>query len=157
MRLNDRFRLEEYVPKSVFEKHGERSVRFISTALIEADYQLLQDLEKHYGRDISCSINTWVFGGDRDYSGLRVEGEPYFRPHSMHSMGSGSDKIFTFKDTGARVDNKKVYQLIRDNEAKYYALGIRRMEDIRDASTWIHWDTCWTPDSFKNQIQIVRA
>jgi hypothetical protein len=52
MRLNDRFRLEEYVPKSVFEKHGERSVRFISTALIESDYQLLQDLEKHYGREI---------------------------------------------------------------------------------------------------------
>jgi len=157
MRLNDRFTLQEYVPKSVFDKHGERAVRFISTALIEADYQLLQDLEKHYGRQISCSINTWSFGGDRSYSGLRVPGEPYYKPHSMHSMGSGSDKIYSFKDTKERIETKKIYDFIIANQSKYYALGIRRMEDIRDASSWIHWDTCWTLESFKGRLQIVRA
>mgnify|MGYP003645619495 CR=1 FL=1 len=157
MKLNPRFSLEEYVPKSVFQEHGERAIRFISTALIEADYQLLQDLEKHYGREISCSINTWSFGGNRNYSGLRVQGEPYYREHSLHSMGSASDKIFTFKDTNVRVDNKAIYDFIIDNQAKYYALGIRRMEDIRDASTWLHWDCCYTTEAYSGKIQIVRA
>lgn len=157
MRLNDRFTIQEYVPKSVFNKHGDLSVRFISTALIEADYQLLIDLEKHFGRKISCQINTWSFGGDRNYCGLRVQGEPYFKPHSMHSMGSASDKLFTFKDTGERVSNQLIYDFIRNNESKYYALGIRRVEDIRDATSWIHWDTCWTPETYRGKIQIVRA
>ena len=157
MKLNPRFTIQEYVPQSVYEKYGDKSVRFISTALIKADYQLLKDLEKHYGREITCSINTWSFGGDRQYSGLRVEGEPYYRPLSLHSSGSASDKIFTFKDTGARVDNKKIYEFIIANEVKYYELGIRRMEDIRDASTWIHWDTCWTPNKYTKMIQIIRA
>ena len=61
MKLNPRFSLQEYVPKSVYEKHGDKAVRFISTALIAADYQLLQDLKAHYGREITCSINTWAF------------------------------------------------------------------------------------------------
>ena len=71
MKLNDRFKLQEYVPQSVYNEHGEKAIRFISTALINADFQLLQDLENHFARPISCSINTWAFGGNRNYSGLR--------------------------------------------------------------------------------------
>jgi len=158
MKLNERFTLQEYVPKSVYEKHGERAVRFISTTLIDADFQLLKDLEVYYGRPISCTINSWSYGGNRQYSGLRVEGEPYYRPHSLHSMGSASDKLFKFKDGDKEsIPTKDVYGFIIDNQEKYYAIGMRRMEDVRDASSWIHWDTCWTSDAFKNKIQIVRA
>jgi hypothetical protein len=155
MKLNDRFKLQEYVPKSVYDKHGEGAVRFISTALIEADHALLVDLEKHFNRPISCSINTWAFGGNRNYSGLRVEGEPYYKKHSLHSMGSASDKIFKFKDNDEVLATREVYAFIRQNEAKYYAMGIRRMEDIKDARTWVHWDTMWTPSAFDGTIQIV--
>jgi hypothetical protein len=157
MRLNDRFKLQEYVPKSVYNEHGDKSVRFISTALINADFQLLQDLEKHYDRPISCSINTWVFGGNRNYSGLRVKGEPYYSEYSMHSFGCASDKIFKFKDNDAPLTTSDVYSFIRLNEAKYYDMGIRRMEDIKDARTWIHWDTCFTTDAFDGTLQIVGA
>jgi len=45
MKLNERFSIEEYVPKSLFDKYGEKAVRFISTTIIEADLQLLKDLE----------------------------------------------------------------------------------------------------------------
>jgi len=157
MRLNDRFKLQEYVPQSVYNEHGDMSVRFISTALINADFQLLQDLEKHYDRPISCSINTWVFGGNRNYSGLRVKGEPYYSEYSMHSFGCASDKIFQFKDNDAPLTTSDVYSFIRLNEAKYYDMGIRRMEDIKDARTWIHWDTCFTTDAFDGTLQIVGA
>ena len=157
MRLNDRFKLQEYVPKSVYNEHGDKSVRFISTALINADFQLLQDLEKHYDRPISCSINTWVFGGNRNYSGLRVKGEPYYSEYSMHSFGCASDKIFKFKDNDAPLTTSDVYSFIRLNEAKYYDMGIRRMEDIKDVRTWIHWDTCFTTDAFDGTLQIVGA
>jgi hypothetical protein len=157
MRLNDRFKLQEYVPQSVYNEHGDMSVRFISTALINADFQLLQDLEKHYDRPISCSINTWVFGGNRNYSGLRVKGEPYYSEYSMHTFGCASDKIFQFKDNDAPLATADVYSFIRSNESKYYDMGIRRMEDIKDARTWIHWDTCFTTAAFEGTIQIVGA
>ena len=157
MVLNPRFKLQEYLPKSVFNEVGNKGIRYISTALINADYQLLIDLEKHFDRPISCSINTWAFGGNRNYSGLRVSGEPYYSQFSMHSFGCASDKIFKFKDNGEVLETQKVYSFIRQNEAKYYDLGIRRMEDIKDARTWIHWDTCFTSEAFENMIQIVGA
>ena len=154
--MSERFDIVEYVSKATYVEHGERSVRFISTALIEADTQLVIDLEKHFNRPISCTINNWKWGGPREYSGLRTPGTPYYKKWSMHSMGAASDKQFKFKDGDKEVlKTREVYGFIRQNEERYYRLGIRRMESIKDAPTWIHWDTCWTPEQMKNLIQIV--
>ncbi len=157
MRLNDRFILQEYVTPALYKKYGNRAIRFISSALIEADLALLQNLEKKYDRKISCSINDWNWKGQRSNSGYRDPSSPYYKELSLHSMGNASDKIFKFKDTKARVPNLQVYDHILENQEYYYNLGIRRMEHIKDAKTWIHWDTCFTGPDWVGRIQIVRA
>lgn len=157
MKLNDRFCLQEYVSRETYEQHGDKCVRWISDTLIRADRALITALELYFNRPVSCTINSWVFGGDRQFSGLRRKGEPYFREYSLHSSGQASDKQFKFKDTGEPIATREVYDFIREHQDEFYALGVRRMEDIRDAPTWIHWDCCHTSEAFTDTIQIVRA
>jgi len=163
MKLNPRFDIREYVPPQVWKEHGTNSVRFIDRALIDADYELLMDLEEHFGHSVKCHINTWHWGGTRKQCGLRVPGQLYYKPLSLHSTGRASDKIFFYGDdavaerAGKRIPNGLIYDFILENQATYWSLGIRRMESIRDAKTWIHWDTCWTPDEYQGKLQIVRA
>jgi len=158
MKVSDRFLLEEYVSKEVFEEYGHRAVRFISTALIEADTQLVIDLEAHFKRPISCTINNWKWGGQRNNSGLRMPGTTYYSKWSLHSMGSASDKQFKFKDGEKEVlRTREVYGFIKQNETRYYNMGIRRMENIKDATSWIHWDTMWTPSNKIGFITIVNG
>tara|TARA_R110001632_G_scaffold70752_2_gene164641 strand:- start:2721 stop:3200 length:480 start_codon:yes stop_codon:yes gene_type:complete len=156
-KLSDRFILEEYVSEQVFNQHGSKSARFICGTLVAASTQLILDLENKYGRSISCTINNWKWGGQRVASGLRMAGTPYYSLTSAHAWGKGDDKQFKFKD-GERetIPTKEVYEFILDNQSHYYSLGIRRIEHIKDAPTWIHWDTIMTPNPI-GEIRIVRA
>jgi hypothetical protein len=157
MRLTPRLLLEEYVSPRVFEQYGIRASRFICKTLLNATTQLVLDLEEEYGRPISVSINTWLWGGTRVASGLRMPGTPHYSITSAHAWGKGDDKQFKFKDGDKEVlPTKEVYEFIIKNEKKYYELGIRRMEDLRDAPTWIHWDVIWTSLE-EGKIQIVRT
>jgi len=156
--VSERFIVQEYVSPEVYEEHGDNAIRFIDRTLIDATTQLVLDLEEHYCRKVSCSINTWPFGGNRVASGLRMPGTKYFRITSAHAWGKGDDKQFKFKDGEKEtIPTVEVYQFILNNMERYYDLGIRRMEHIKDATSWIHWDTIWTAKGWRGKIQIVRA
>jgi len=156
-RLSEKFILEEYVSEQVFNKYGDKAARFICGTLVKASTQLVLDLEAHYEREISCTINNWKWGGPRIASGLRMIGTHYYSITSAHAWGKGDDKQFAFKDGKKEtLPTKDVYQFILDNQEHYYNLGIRRMEHIDDAPTWIHWDTIMTPNPI-GEIRIVRA
>lgn len=161
MKLNDRFQLQEYVPKSLYEKYGDKAVRWVSNTIIEADLQLVLDLEEHYGRVVSCTINDWLWNAKgSQYRGVRVEGEPNYSATSLHAHGMASDKLFYFKNEDGskeRIPHKEIYDFVRKHEARYYALGIRRIEDIRDATSWLHWDSMWTGSAFVDKLQVVRG
>ena len=97
MKLNDRFCIQEYVPKSLYEKYGNKSVRWMSNIIIEADLQLVLDLEEHFERKVSCTINDWKWNKKgSQYRGVRVPNEPYYRVTSLHAHGMASDKLFYF-------------------------------------------------------------
>jgi len=160
MKVNDRFDIREYVPKEVWDKHGSNSVRFVDQALMAADYELLLDLEEHLGCKLTCTINNWLWGGTRSQCGLRVPGQKLYRETSLHASGKASDKIYKYAsgpEAGKRVPHQLIYDFVLANQDTYWSLGIRRMEDIRDAKTWLHWDTCWTPEEFSGKLKVVRA
>lgn len=156
-KLTERFILPEYVSEKVYKQYGRKAKRFICKTLVNATTQLCIDLEEHYCRPVSCTINDWFWGGNFVASGLRMPGTPYYSITSAHAWGKGDDKKFKFKDGDKEtISTKEVYDFILANQEKYYDLGIRRIEDIRDAPTWIHWDTIMT-DNPKGEIRIVRA
>jgi hypothetical protein len=156
-KLSDRFVIQEYVSEQVYNKYGHRAKRFICKTLVSATTQLVIDLEAKYCRPVSCTINSWKWGGSRVASGLRMIGTHYYSITSAHAWGKGDDKQFAFKDGDKEtIPTVEVYDFILENQEKYYDLGIRRMEHIKDATSWIHWDTIWT-NYPEGRIQIVRA
>lgn len=156
-KLTGRFIVPEYVSKRVYEQYGDNASRFICNTLVKATTQLCIDLEEHYCRPVSCTINDWLWGGNFEASGLRMPGTPHYSITSAHAWGKGDDKKFKFKDGDKEtIPTKEVYNFIIKNQKRYYDLGIRRMEHIKDAPTWIHWDTIITPNP-TGEIRIVRA
>lgn len=161
MKLTERTDLREYVSPEVWKRHGEKAIRFIDPDLILADLALVKNLEDELNRPISIIINNWHYGGDRVASGLRTPDSSYYRITSAHAWGRASDKLFEFKDGGKeRVPNQAVYDHVLNNQELYAAMGIRRMEHIEDAPTWLHWDTmCHNVTLLEDtgKITVVRA
>jgi hypothetical protein len=154
MKLNDHFILQEYVPKATFDAYPAHICqRFVDERILDADTQLKLLLESHYGKSVSITINNWYYGGVRQFSGYRPPNLGPGNESSAHKLGKASDKQFKFKDSGIGIPIKQVYDLVRLHHHKFFELGIRRIEDIRDTPTWLHWDCAYTGE---NTIQIVR-
>ncbi len=92
------FRVEELVSRKTFETLGAaRILRYFDSRILE----MADKLAAHFcydadGKKIgSATINNWVFGGKRQYSGLRLPGEPEFKQWSDHSFGRALDIVFS--------------------------------------------------------------
>ena len=81
------FKIHELVPPSVFKERGERAWELLDDRmLVTADA-----MRKRYGK---MTINNYMFGGDREWSGLRIPNSPYYSPYSQHTFGRAADIIF---------------------------------------------------------------
>lgn len=92
------FRPEELVSKATFEKLGaERVLRYLdSRILMMADLLAEHFCFDENGKKIgTATINNWSYGGQRQYSGLRMPGEPHYKEFSDHSYGRALDIIFS--------------------------------------------------------------
>jgi len=153
MKLNDHFILQEYVPASTFLAHPTHiCLRFVDERILAADTQLKLLLQEFHNEEISITINNWFWGGIRQYSGYRPPGEGPGKPTSTHALAMASDKQFSFKKSKTPIAIADVFGLVMENKADFFALGIRRIEDIDDTPTWLHWDAAYTGMS---DIQIV--
>lgn len=119
-----RFMIEELVPKSVFDKRGDRAWELINPNLITTI-----DTIKDRFPEGSMSINTWLWNGDRSESGLRTADSPYYSSTSQHSLGNAIDAVFS------KYTVEEVRQDIINNPDIYpFVKGIEI--DI----TWLHID-----------------
>ena len=119
--------LDEYIPQKVYMQyitHPWILIGLIDERLIKAD-QLLRD---HFG---SVTINNWIDGKDRNWSGLRNPESPDYKPESQHAVGRASDKLFT----NATAEEVRIY--IKKN---YLILGITSIEEN---VSWVHSDVRW--------------
>ena len=155
--LNSRFNIKEYVSQQTYSKYGDVATRFVCPTLLAVDLFLCELVEKELGHGVSCTINNWSTGGDRVASGVRMPGEPHYNLRSAHAWGRGSDKLFAHRETKARIPNSVIYDIVLNNQGVLYLAGMRRIEHIDDAPTWLHSDVLWTPPQFKDKIQVVRA
>lgn len=127
--------LDEYIPQEVYNAHINKPwllIRMLDSRLIEAD-QKMRDL---FG---PVTINNWWNGGDRNYSGLRYHGCPFFSQTSDHTYGRASDKLFANRTSQEVREYLKLYW--RD-------FGITNMEI---GTSWVHTSVGWV----RNQSELI--
>lgn len=118
---------DEYIPRELYLKYLHKPhllIGMLDKRLVKAD-QLLRD---KFGL---VTINNWIHGGDRQWSGIRTPESPDYSFLSQHSWGRASDKIF--RDATS--------EEVRDYIAKnWQTLGITCIEANVD---WVHSDVRW--------------
>ncbi len=119
------FEIHELVSESVYKKKGEGAWRYIPPPLIEA----IDTLKERFP-DGTATINNYVWGGDRQWSGLRTPDSSYYSPTSMHAFMKAVDIVFSsYSAETVRKDiiaNPELYPTIKGLE-----LGV----------SWLHIDT----------------
>ena len=126
------FKIHELVPPQVYQDRGEKAWELIDDRILRT----IDELRERYG---SITINNYMFGGDREWSGLRTQNSPWFSPYSQHTFGRAVDCLF--KDA----DVDKVRQDILDlphSEVSCYVTAVEL------DTSWLHID-CRNTDRIK--------
>ena len=124
MKVSNNFNIEEFVDETTYNKFRSNSIWFIDPRVIK----IAQALRNHFG---AITINNWMSGGNREWSGLRTNKSSYYSSYSQHTFGRAIDMLF--KDyTAAEIRYK-----IKENEHYWFELGIRAIEENVN---WVHVD-----------------
>lgn len=166
MKISLNFDVREFVPKETYEKFGVNSTWFVApqaASVAEFYKSFFTDYyQKKYGKDkvasVAIIINNWHNGGTKQFSGYRPPSYTEGAKESQHRHHNAFDCeiVIVFTD-GKRqeVDYTEIHRLIAQNDALFFSMGVRCIEDVRDATGWLHTDFRYTPGQKK--ILIVRA
>lgn len=142
MNISQHFDIREFVSPETWERNGPDSIKFIDPKLID----LAEFMRKYFGA--SVIINNWHTGGNFKNRGFRDFDSKVGGFTSQHRQGKAFDcniKGFTIAE---------LHKAIKKDERAFYAAGLRRIEDIKDAPTWLH---CDIKDGIDNKIVVFRA
>ena len=82
-----KFGIQELVPEKVYDERGERAWQLM-------DHRLIVNLDALRSQlKVPLTCNNWHLGGNRTQSGLRIVGQPHYRPYSQHSFGRAVDLV----------------------------------------------------------------
>lgn len=119
------FKVEEFVPPEMIEKKGSQKCwEYLDENLLKTFDQLKEDFPKG-----TISINTWLWGGDRIDSGIRLPSSKYYNPYSMHSWGKAGDALFS------EYPSNEVREYIMANPSKY-----PHVKGLELGTSWVHLD-----------------
>lgn len=125
------FCVEEFISKRYYQFWGDDSIHVMNYGLVR-----LADWLRHRS-GAGITINTWKWGGQYQWSGLRT-GDSGYSNNSPHMTGNALD-IKSDSHTP-----KELARLISDNweEVKQYT-GLRglRFEHFTKTPTWLHVDS----------------
>lgn len=117
------FRIEELVPRHVFADRGSKAIELLDVnALITLD-----QLREKFG---AITVNNWVWGGNRQWSGLRTEQSPHGTQYSQHRFGRAFDCIFK------NVTSEEVRQYVLANPDEFPHITFIELD-----VSWFHFDT----------------
>ena len=121
------FKAHELVPPEIYKKWGDRSFMFIDDRLL----RLIDALRDEFG---SATINNYKYGGDRQWSGLRTNGSPYYSRTSQHSFGRAADIIFS------NIDAEQVRGEIKEDPQFWLNSAGCDSITLEDGVSWVHVD-----------------
>ena len=120
------FKIQELVPEHIYKARGEKSWELLDEKLLKTIDTLKEQFPKG-----SMTINNWLWGGNRNWSGLRTPDSPDYSETSQHTFGRAADMKFSAYD---EADVRKF--IINNPEMFPYVKGI---EDFK-GMTWVHID-----------------
>jgi hypothetical protein len=131
MKVSENFSLVEFVPKSIWDKYGTFSTRFIDKQLPI----MAQGVRDFYKTGVT--INDWSWGGGYSESGFRDPNTSTGAPLSSHKRGMAID----IKVKG--VESSQVYKdVVGQWDIYFKALGVTSIEE--GTVGWTHLSCEWT-------------
>lgn len=166
MKISQNFDVREFIPKHIYDSFKENSTWFVNQKCVKlAEFYksfFTTYFKNKLGNDkvktVLIVINDWHTGGTKQWSGLRTPEFTKGAKNSQHRYMNAFDcEIWiVFSDgTKQEVDYKEIHQVIKSNESEFMANGLTCVEDVRDATGWLHSDFRFDPD--QTNILIVRA
>ena len=120
------FKLEEFIPKGLIDTiHGDLLWSMVDPKLVES-----VDKIKEVFSLGTATINSYRWGGGREWSGIRTKDSKYYSEGSMHSVGKAVDMVFS----AYPVDAVRTY--ILENQDTFPGIG-----GIELGVSWLHVDT----------------
>ena len=120
-----KFKIHELVPLRLYNSvHEDVLWGMIDDKLIETI-----DYLKELFPEGSMTINNYMWGGERGWSGLRTKDSSYYSPTSQHSIGKAVDIVFSAYTTD------EIRQYILDNPSEFPHVG-----GIELLVSWLHLD-----------------
>lgn len=141
----DNFNLHELVSPTVMDLLGSNAWGLFNEDLLLDMDRFVTDLKNDLGCK-SVTINNWKWGGKRTQSGFRERTSTVGGVKSQHREGNAFDMQFK----GITV--QEAFDYLIANQKRYPA--IKRVEDLRDAPTWLHIDA---KDVERDSIYVFRA
>jgi hypothetical protein len=156
IKFNKYFYLDELVDPQTYLLEFDNGLSKLDKQLL----RLLEVLREKYGKPLT--VNNWWdeyekhkdnsdvlnylinSNSIRKYSGFRSILCPIGAKFSAHKQGKGID---------IKGNPKELFKLIEDNSQLFYDLGLRRLEDTKITTTWLHLDT-WAKNNVKG-IEVV--
>jgi len=117
------FKIQELVPKHVYEARGDKAWELLDKDAL----RMLDGLREAFG---VMTVNNWHIGGERNWSGLRTSDSPYYSPYSQHTFGRAFDCIFTSRTA------QQVRQAILNNRDDFPLVMGMELD-----TSWLHVDT----------------
>lgn len=136
--LTPHFRLEEFVPKEIFDTYAGNSIWFIDQRIVT----ICEWMRVKIGKAIT--INNWHTGGTYNLSGYRTPDSIIGARLSQHKRGAAADiKV-------AGLTPPEVAAFIKLNFAELNKMGLTTIE--KDTPSWTHFDCRWTKSPYLLEV-----
>ncbi|MBY8157108.1 D-Ala-D-Ala carboxypeptidase family metallohydrolase [Vibrio fluvialis] len=147
----EHFKPQEYVSETLYKRRGAKSLELMDERILKT----MDTLRERLGAPIT--INNWLWGGDRNQSGLRDDSfyksdSAYADSLSQHKYGRAVD--FLVKGIPAH----EVRKHILENRELYPAITF-----LEVGINWVHIDCrngefrCWSPDNkFHTPAEVIK-
>jgi hypothetical protein len=128
MKIGSYFDLREFIPSSIWQKFGEKSIWFMDKRI----FLLADFIRSRFGKPMK--INDWLNGGALSLRGFRPPDTTIGGVLSQHKFGRAID--FNIEGSAPQ----EVYKDINDHFDMYSKAGLTTVEDIAFTKTWTHCD-----------------
>ncbi len=165
--INKNFDIREFVPKFIWEQYGMNSTWFIQEKVVKLA-QFYKDFFTKYFKnkdtnvkEVLICINNWHYAPLetwQEYRGFRPCSYIKGSKLSQHRLGNAfdCDIIIKYNDGTKKEGNyQQIHHIIlKEYEQMFFDNGLRAIEDISIAKTWLHSDCRWIPS--QKEILVVK-